>query len=210
MDGSDVTVDYLPWFLCKRKQCTCCLNRYPVHARFFGKHPGARDGFRNQCKRCRSVYYKKWRDEHREYKTQYDLAYHRSHPERRKIICANYYLRNKAACLARARQWYLRNRSKAQALTHRRRMRTMNLAATLTPADWLEILEHYNHSCAYCGIHQTELPMSLAQEHIIPVKRGGTFTRSNIVPACKSCNSKKGAHTPDEVNMRLSKPPLAD
>ncbi|MDB4875733.1 MAG: hypothetical protein JWM41_2179 [Gemmatimonadetes bacterium] len=29
-------------------------------------------------------------------------------------------------------------------------------------------------------------------DHVIPISRGGSHTRENVVPACRSCNSKKG------------------
>ncbi|MFH0976591.1 MAG: HNH endonuclease [Spirochaetota bacterium] len=43
--------------------------------------------------------------------------------------------------------------------------------------------------CSYCGqkIPQGELTM----DHVIPLSRGGTSERVNIVPACKDCNNKK-------------------
>lgn len=43
--------------------------------------------------------------------------------------------------------------------------------------------------CHYCGarIHPSELTM----DHIVPVVRGGRSTRTNVVPCCKDCNSRK-------------------
>ncbi len=44
------------------------------------------------------------------------------------------------------------------------------------------------HACHWCGI--TGVP--LAVDHLIEVDRGGD-TRGGTVPACKGCNSKRGA-----------------
>lgn len=47
--------------------------------------------------------------------------------------------------------------------------------------------------CAYCGY---DLPTQV--DHVIPLSRGGTDDRSNLVPACKSCNMEKLNFTPEE------------
>lgn len=44
--------------------------------------------------------------------------------------------------------------------------------------------------CEYCG--KEDPPYT--QDHIIPLVRGGPDIPSNIVLACKSCNSSKGSH----------------
>jgi len=61
------------------------------------------------------------------------------------------------------------------------------------------------HYCRYCGAHQTELSERLALDHVIPRSQGGTDHASNLVPACRSCNSRKGARTPDQAGMPLLK-----
>ena len=50
----------------------------------------------------------------------------------------------------------------------------------------------WNYRCAYCNgvpIHDA----SLTADHIIPKSAGGQDLTRNIVPACASCNSKKGS-----------------
>jgi len=43
--------------------------------------------------------------------------------------------------------------------------------------------------CYYCG--RKVPPQELTMDHKIPLSRGGTSDRFNIVPACKECNNKK-------------------
>jgi 5-methylcytosine-specific restriction endonuclease McrA len=43
--------------------------------------------------------------------------------------------------------------------------------------------------CHYCG--GTFPPSELTMDHVVPVVRGGKSIRSNLVPACKECNSRK-------------------
>ena len=47
--------------------------------------------------------------------------------------------------------------------------------------------------CAYCGD-----PAPTTVDHVTPVSRGGTDDRSNLVPACRSCNMEKLDFTPEE------------
>lgn len=55
--------------------------------------------------------------------------------------------------------------------------------------------------CMYCG---TSLPgRHLTRDHVIPISRGGQSCWSNIVTACRECNTRKGARTPDEAHMPL-------
>lgn len=43
--------------------------------------------------------------------------------------------------------------------------------------------------CYFCG--EKTRPADLTMEHVVPLIRGGTSSRSNLVPACKHCNSAK-------------------
>lgn len=43
--------------------------------------------------------------------------------------------------------------------------------------------------CYYCGTKVD--PSEITMDHVIPISQGGMSSKSNIVPACKSCNNKK-------------------
>jgi 5-methylcytosine-specific restriction endonuclease McrA len=44
-------------------------------------------------------------------------------------------------------------------------------------------------ACHYC---RRRVPArELTMDHIVPLIRGGTSSRSNVVPCCKDCNSRK-------------------
>lgn len=47
--------------------------------------------------------------------------------------------------------------------------------------------------CAYCDKEE-----KLARDHVVPRSRGGPDNATNIVMACKSCNSAKGDQLPSE------------
>ncbi|QAR33750.1 HNH endonuclease [Geovibrio thiophilus] len=43
--------------------------------------------------------------------------------------------------------------------------------------------------CHYCG--NKFPPEEITMDHIVPIARGGTSTKGNVVPACKECNNRK-------------------
>jgi 5-methylcytosine-specific restriction enzyme A len=54
--------------------------------------------------------------------------------------------------------------------------------------------------CYHCGAKFTK--DDLTMDHLIPVVRGGTSSRNNVVVSCKPCNSAKGNLTRAELAMR--------
>jgi 5-methylcytosine-specific restriction protein A len=51
-------------------------------------------------------------------------------------------------------------------------------------------------TCYYCG--RNFKPSELTMDHIVPLVRGGRSTKDNLVPACKTCNTKKKTLLPME------------
>lgn len=67
-------------------------------------------------------------------------------------------------------------------------------------SEWKFKQEYYGYRCAYCGIHKRDTPEGyLTRDHIIPITEGGDDNIDNIVPACKSCNWKKGPELPGHM-----------
>lgn len=71
----------------------------------------------------------------------------------------------------------------------------------LTMADWNELLETFNHKCAYCGKKK-----KLTQDHVIPLSKDGLHTKENVVPSCMLCNGRKGVHTLQELGWKIRFP----
>jgi len=55
--------------------------------------------------------------------------------------------------------------------------------------DWKETKAYFGNKCAYCGASDKDL----IQDHVIPINKDdlGEHKLGNIVPSCRSCNSKK-------------------
>jgi hypothetical protein len=60
------------------------------------------------------------------------------------------------------------------------------------------IYERDGFACRYCGSTKR-----LSLDHIIPRAQGGGDNPSNLVTACRSCNSRKHARTPEQAGMPL-------
>jgi len=61
--------------------------------------------------------------------------------------------------------------------------------------------------CMYCGDQFSE--GQLTRDHVVPLSRGGQDVWSNVVSACRSCNTRKGCHTPEQAGMPLLAVPYA-
>ena len=121
----------------------------------------------------------------------------KTNPKKIQANSHRYYNTHKEACTARNVQWQQANPDKVRrnAVVSEARKRARKHADPindLSPAQWQEILTAYGHRCVYCG----RKVKSLTQDHITPLFKGGSHTASNVVPACRSCNSKKSTGPP--------------
>jgi uncharacterized Zn-finger protein len=64
------------------------------------------------------------------------------------------------------------------------------LPASLTLKEWLDTLNDFHWSCAYCGGEYAVL------DHFIAISKGGGTTKGNCVPACVFCNASKKDRDP--------------
>ena len=127
--------------------------------------------------------------------------------ERMKTQCAEYRAKNKEKVQAYMIEYYDKNRDMRKAYQKQyrrnhlekhalrqatRRARLANTEITLTEEQWQIIKNMFKQKCVYCG----KRTRRLTKDHIIPLSQGGGLTLSNIVPACRSCNSKKRTSSP--------------
>lgn len=84
-------------------------------------------------------------------------------------------------------------------LSSNRRAEKRGVKVAFTVEDWEYLLEFHGHSCAYCG----ELTDQLTQDHVIPLCKGGSHTKENIVPSCKPCNGRKGSKDLDVFQAEI-------
>lgn len=76
-------------------------------------------------------------------------------------------------------------RAKELAHAQKRRAQKSGVAATLTRAEWSEVLAYHAARCVWCGEPYE------AMDHVIPLAAGGPHSRDNVAPACTRCNTAK-------------------
>lgn len=113
-------------------------------------------------------------------------------PNYNKEYNQKYLIANRGKINAYNRQWTKTERGKMvkQRGNIARRAKERNIINILTLQEWLNILEKYNHRCAYCDI-EFDCENLPTKDHLIPISRGGHNIKENVVPACQSCNSRK-------------------
>ncbi len=74
-------------------------------------------------------------------------------------------------------------------LNRNRRMLKLSIAGSHTLGDWEELKRMYNYRCPCCLISEPKI--TLTEDHIVPISRGGSNNIENIQPLCRSCNSRK-------------------
>lgn len=126
-------------------------------------------------------------------KRQRGRRYLQEHPERKRVYNLLYRTQHAEDLRAYRRQWRHANPATIQAYQARRRAAKRQAPRNdLTPVQWAEIKAAYDHRCVYCGKKFQRLTM----DHIVPLSKGGEHTVSNVVPACRRCNSRKSAGAP--------------
>lgn len=170
------------------KTCRKCGETKP-HSEYT-KHKAGRDGLRSRCRPCiaeanaayrartveqRAAYNKTFRAKNRDRHLAYNRAWNRANPE------------SIRASLRKYRSIHAKRIAIAKAL--RRRVAHGDRPK---PEAVLARIAYYGGLCRYCRCPADTI------DHRIPICRGGTNLPANLVPACRSCNSRKRHRTESE------------
>ena len=147
-------------------------------------HPERPHRAKGLCGACSAA---AWYAANKERRAGTNLAWQAAHPDSNRAWCAahpDYF-----------RTWYAANPERQLGYNRLRRARKLGAIGSITSDQWASIKASYAWRCAYCG----KMPASLTQDHVIPLSLGGSHTPANIVPACRSCNSRKGVRAPTRL-----------
>ena len=106
-----------------------------------------------------------------------------------------YRLANPEKVAAMKKRWYAENPGATAVASTNNRVRRLYLmaGARIKKSDFEDMKVRFLGLCAYCGQKKT-----LGMDHVIPLSRGGPHIIENIMPACRSCNSRKQTKTAAE------------
>lgn len=118
--------------------------------------------------------------------------YYSKNSEKIKKNKKEYYKKNKIAIIKKVLYWnqtHPKERSNYMVFVNAvRRGRKKANGGVFTKKEWLLLLDKYDYRCYYCKQKFEKLSV----DHYIPLSKGGKNSIDNIVPACLSCNCKKG------------------
>jgi len=171
----------------------------------FNKNKSKKDGLATECKICKKLQDKKYREENSDYYKQYNHKYNVEHKralyEQKKEYIAN----NKETHWNQQHNWYIKNidsikfrialykkehPEQYQMYSNRRLARKKtSIIAIFTIQD---VINKYGKNCVYCGGLFEQI------DHYIPLSKGGSHTLDNVRPSCEHCNLTKNNKLPEE------------
>lgn len=135
---------------------------------------------------------KEYRDTHQEKRKEYLKNYYIQNSERIKNRVAEAYKNITEEQKEKRKQYYHKLRATRAFKNKRieyektRKDLSKSVISDLTEEQWNETFALFGFKCAYC-----EGTERITRDHIIPLTKGGAYTKNNIIPCCISCNSKK-------------------
>lgn len=203
------------------RKCSRCRIKKNATSDNFHKDKNKKDGYSAICKECKRAEYQKnkedikrdlnkkrieYKEEHRKKREAYrnknknaiterEKRYYNKHREELVVKSREYYKDNRERILVQSSEYGKKNPQVSRRSKQKRRALSLRVVDNLTASEWEATKEHFDNACAYCGISEDNHLIIhneiLHQDHFIPINIGGGYTKDNIVPACKSCNSSK-------------------
>lgn len=121
-----------------------------------------------------------------------EIAYQNAHKEQSSARSKKWQIDNPEKVKEAQKHYYERNRERCLLRAFRRRMKYKENGG-FTKEQIETLLEAQGYRCMYCGINIKHRPTI---DHHIPISSGGGNEITNIVMACKFCNSSKGNKHP--------------
>lgn len=183
------------------KRCSRCGETKPTHDWPPGKKWA--DGLYPYCRTCKRAVGREYRERHAERLSAAAKERYAANPEPAKSRRRARYYADPSRAVAEANRWNRENPDRRREI--KRKYDQANLAGTVresvrrryatrkgapaihfTPDQLAQRAAYFGHKCWMCGDPMTEW------DHVKPLSRGGWHCLSNLRPACRSCNARKG------------------
>lgn len=201
-----------------RRKCKVCVKEYGAkhYAENKERHKEVSTRWRENNPERLRAYQIKYANDNAERLSEYKKQWRLDNIDRVRVQHSEYYQANKEAYRisvnrrrkqnpgsrrAESDKYRRNNLDKYRAASLRRRALKVEAEGSFTTADIDKQLSAQSGLCFWC--YDIMLLGKHTVDHLIPLSRGGTNWPSNLVCACHSCNSQKGAKTPDEYREYL-------
>ena len=136
---------------------------------------------------------RRWHENHPGLAVKRNKEWRKNNRARSNSFSKKWALANPESVKARQQRWASENKLKCCLYQHERRKRKAKAAGTSSEVQVIARLALWGFNCWLC-----QKPYQ-AVDHVIPLAKGGTNWPANLRPACKSCNSSKGAKHPSQI-----------
>lgn len=160
-------------------------------------------GVMNRARKRATDY--RWVSQHRERVRDNARRWYHAHIERERQRSRDKYLNPHYQNWRKRyqKEYLIKNKDRSNFHTQRRRARIAQSPSDFSLEDWRRALEYFHGCCAVCErpLYNIFGTLFAAQDHWIPLRQGGGYTRDNIVPLCHGdggCNNRKSAKNPEE------------
>jgi hypothetical protein len=149
----------------------------------------------NEANREEKRMYARWYyGGHREWLLEQAHVAYVAHPEKRLAYMRNYEKTHLKERLQKFLRWLKTPNGIAY---NRARKHTRRAAGHLNIVAFYIRCAELGWHCRICGRELTKETVTI--DHVIPVSKGGTNAIENLQPLCRSCNSRKGACSMEEM-----------
>lgn len=87
-------------------------------------------------------------------------------------------------------------------LKNRQREHKLNDFPKIKQKEINKLLQDHDNKCFYCKVY-VKRGVNLHIDHVVPLSAGGPHIIDNLVPACKTCNLKKGKKSLQEFLNKI-------
>lgn len=187
-----------------QKVCCTCKTLKDLH--FFSKNKSFKDGYAVRCKQCIREYnvankehisqlrkknYLNNIDNCKKYSKKSHFLHREERLQKQKI----YYQNNKEYFKYKNKKY--KEDNKDYILLKNNKRKNLIKLQNINQSEIDNLLINNNNQCFYCKIF-VKRGINLHLDHKVPLSRGGNHHINNIVPACASCNLRKGTKTTEE------------